>query len=421
MRCTSAISSTMLSVSLLVVTAPAFSETKPANRRGNAVTSEMQSVVKGNNAFAMDLYAKLAEQGKNIFYSPYSISTALAMTYGGARGETARQMAGTLHFTMGQAAIHPAFGTLIEDLNASGRRGDQRMFELVVANAIWCQTGFPFQADFKDLVKAHYSAGLNDVDFAEATEQARQTINAWVAEQTKDKIKDLIARGLLDAMTRLVLTNAIYFKSSWAGQFTKRATRDQAFHLAAGGDVIVPMMHQVQRMGYMEGDGFQMVEIPYAEHLLSMLVLLPVETSGLSEFEKTLTADKLDRWLKAMKDRRIELFLPRFKSTSQFSLSKVLKAMGMSDAFSPIAADFSGMTTVQKLFISEVIHKAYVDVNEEGTEAAAATAVVMKAGSAAPRLEEPVIFRADHPFVFIIRHRQTGSILFVGRLADPKT
>jgi len=216
-----------------------------------------------------------------------------------------------------------------------------------------------------------------------------------------------------------VLTNAIYFKSNWAEPFPKRATRDQPFHLAAGGDVTVPMMHQVQRMGYMEGDGFQMVEMPYVGHQLSMLVMLPRKTSGLPEFERTLTADTLDQWLKAVRNRRVDLFLPRFKTTSQFNLSKVLKAMGMRDAFSPDAADFSGMTTAQRLFISEVIHKAYVDVNEEGTEAAAATAVGMKA-SAMPRPEEPVVFRADHPFMFIIRHRQTGSILFAGRLANPK-
>jgi serpin B len=392
---------------------------KPAERQGNVVTPEMQTLVKGNNAFAMDLYTRLTEQDKNIFYSPYSISTALAMTYGGARGETASQMAGALHFTMVQEKTHPAFGELIKDLNTGGGRGDRRMFELVVANAIWCQTGYPFQPDFQDLVKTHYGAGLNEVDFAKATEQARQTINAWVARQTKDKIKDLIARGMLDAMTRMVLTNAIYFKSNWAEQFTKRATRDQPFHLAAGGDVTVPMMHQVQRMGYMEGDGFQLVEIPYVGHQLSMLVMLPRKTSGLPEFERTLTADTLDQWLKAVRNRRVDLFLPRFKTTSQFNLSKVLKAMGMRDAFSPSAADFSGMTTAQKLFISEVIHKAYVDVNEEGTEAAAATAVVMKT-TGMPRPEEPVVFRADRPFVFIIRHRQTGSILFVGRLVNPK-
>ncbi len=416
---TSATGLVTLSIFSLGVTTPVLSQMKPAEHQGNVVTPEMETLVKGNNAFAMDLYTRLTEQDKNIFYSPYSISAALAMTYGGARAETAKEMASTLHFTMGQAGTHPAFGKLIADLNAGGGRGDRRMFELVVANAIWCQTGCPFEPAFRNLVKTHYGAGLNDVDFAQATEQARQTINAWVARQTKDKIKDLIARGMLDAMTRMVLTNAIYFKSNWAEPFTKRATRDQPFHLAAGGDVTVPMMHQVQRMGYMEGDGFQMVEMPYVGHQLSMLVMLPRKTSGLPEFERTLTADTLDQWLKAVRNRRVDLFLPRFKTTSQFNLSKVLKAMGMRDAFSPDAADFSGMTTAQRLFISEVIHKAYVDVNEEGTEAAAATAVGMKA-SAMPRPEEPVVFRADHPFMFIIRHRQTGSILFAGRLANPK-
>jgi serpin B len=220
-------------------------------------------------------------------------------------------------------------------------------------------------------------------------------------------------------MTRMVLTNAIYFKSNWAEQFEKSATRDGPFHLAAGGDVTAAMMHQQHRMNYMEGDRFQMVEIPYLGHQFSMLVFLPREVTGLAEFEKTLNADDLDKWLKSVRFRKVELFLPRFKTTSQFSLSTVLKAMGMTDAFSPGTADFSGMTTAEKMFISEVIHKAYVDVNEEGTEAAAATAVAML-GTAMPRPEEPVVFKADHPFVYLIRHRMTGSILFVGRLVDPK-
>jgi serpin B len=404
---------------VLVLAAPAMPQMKPAPRQGAKVTSDMDALVKGNNAFAMDLYARLIEGDKNLFCSPYSISTALAMTYGGARGQTAEQMARILHFAIDPAKLHPAFGTLIEDLNTSGKRGNYRMFELVVANAIWCQSGYPFQPAFQELVKAHYGAGLNQVDFEKATERARQTINAWVARQTNDKIKDLIAAGMLNEMTRMVLTNAIYFKSNWADQFEKEATRDEPFHLEGNQDVTVPMMHQQHRMNYMEGDRFQMVEIPYLGHQLSMVVLLPRREAGLAEFEKTLTADSLDKWLDALKSRKVDLSLPRFKTTSQFNLSKMLQAMGMRDAFSPANADFSGMTAAEKMFIGLVIHKAYVDVNEQGTEAAAATAVGM-VGTAMPPPEEPVSFKADHPFVYMIRHRMTGSILFVGRLANPK-
>ena len=387
--------------------APQKEEPKPKDDR--------TAVVEGNSAFALDLYAKLKEQEGNLFFSPFSISTALAMTHTGARSETAAQMEKVLHFDIGQERLHPAFKALIEDLNARQQKGG---YELSVANALWGQRGYGFLMEFLDLTVDNYGAGLREVDFVGDTEGARQTINGWVEKETREKIKNLIPPGVLDALTRLVLTNAIYFKGDWAAQFDKEATHDAPFTLLDGKKVEVPMMRQTEKFGYMETEGFQALELPYVKDELSMIVLLPRKVDGLAELEKSLTAENLAKWLPELRKRRVIVELPKFKMTSQFSLAKVLRSMGMTDAFSLPPADFSGMNGKKDLFISAVIHKAYVDVNEEGTEAAAATGVVMQL-TAAPT--PPVLFRADHPFLFLIRDNRSGSILFLGRMINPKT
>ena len=372
-----------------------------------------KTLISGNSAFALDLYAKLREQEGNLFFSPYSISTALAMTYAGARANTERQMAQVLHFDLPQEKLHPAFRKLIERMNAQGKESG---YQLSVANALWAQKDYQFLRAFLNTTTTNYGAGLKQVDFVKATEAARKTINDWVEKRTEGKIKQLIKPGILGALTRLVLTNAIYFKGNWERQFEKKDTRDSPFTVARDKEVAVPMMSQKGQFAYGETERVQFVELPYVENELSMIILLPKELDGLADLERSLTPRGLKEWLEGLSKKDVVVEVPRFKLTTQFRLKEVLTAMGMTDAFSVKLADFSGMTGDRDLFISAVIHKAFVDVNEEGTEAAAATAVVMKL-RAAPM--PPKVFRADHPFLFLIRDNQSGSILSMGRVVNP--
>jgi serpin B len=384
-------------------------------------------VVQGNNEFALALFARLRENQGNLFFSPYSISTALAMTYAGARGQTETQMAKVLHFptlagekvppepVMQEGQFHSAFGVVVKDLNQRAKKGN---YELAVANALWGQKGYKLLNDFLRLIETEYGGRLTEVDFVTATESARKTINAWVEEKTKDKIKELLKPGVLDTMTRLVLTNAIYFKGDWARQFKKDRTKQSPFTLASGEKVDAPMMNQTGEFRYMKAEDFQALELPYVDNELSMIILLPKETDALPKFEKTLNLEDFSQWLDRLHRREVIVSVPKFKMTSQFSLASVLTSMGMADAFSATAADFSGITGGRDLFISAVIHKAYVDVNEEGTEAAAATGVTMRLTSVGPT--QTPVFRADHPFLFLIRDNHSGSILFIGRLMNPQ-
>jgi serpin B len=370
-------------------------------------------VVEGNTDFAIDLYRELKDTKGNLFFSPYSISTALAMTYAGARENTARQMADVLHFPSGQKEVHPAFGHLETLLNEIQTKGD---IHLNVANSLWPQEGYPFLEEYLVLVKKYYGVVITPLDYQRAAEKARKIINQWVEEKTKDKIKNIIPPGVLDALTRLVLVNAIYFKGNWANPFDEKWTKDDTFYLLSGRTIRTPLMAQKRLFAYGEEEFLQVLELPYEGKGLSMIVLLPEEKDGLPQLEKQLTAGNLRMWTSRLRKQKVKVFLPRFKMTSQFSLSKTLAAMGMRDAFNPNKADFSGMDgRLNWLYIGAVIHKAFVDVNEEGTEAAAATAVVMRIKMA----PQPPTFRADHPFIFLIRENSTGSILFLGRVMDP--
>ena len=396
----------------------------------------------GNNCFALQLYQKLQGEKGNLFFSPYSISTALAMTYAGARGRTQEQMAQALCFPTSKEVVQKlaearaplspedfarAFSEIIRDLNARGGKGKgtpgakdrvrEPAYELRVANALWGQQDFEFLPSFAKLVEDQYAGHLERVNFVQAAGKARRTINAWVERQTNGKIKDLIGPGLLDSMTRLVLTNAVYFKGTWASQFKKDGTQDESFTLLDGGKVQVSMMNQQARFGYGEADSLQVLEMPYVGQELSMVVLLPKESAGLGDLEKTLTAENVSKWLSGVHKQEVIVAVPKFKMTHKFNMGAVLQAMGMTDAFSP-QADFSGMTGRRDLFISAVVHQAYVDVNEEGTEAAAATGVTMKLTSIAPG--RVPVFRADHPFLFLNRDIRSGSILFLGRMTNPK-
>jgi len=395
----------LIAVTLFTLTAPAVSKGDPA-----------ATLAKDNGNFAFSLYGALRQEKGNLFFSPYSISTALAMTYLGARGATATEMAKTLRFTLDPGALHPAFGSLIKDLNA---RGSKDTYQLVVANRLWGQKGYKFLKGFLDEEQKCYGSSLETVDFKGNTEAARVTINTWVEKQTRDKIKDLIAKGLLNSATRLVLTNAIYFKSAWEEEFLEAFTKKEPFFTGKTGKVQANLMHRTENFAYGKSDLFEVAEIPYQRGELSMVVVLPRKIDGLADVEKSLTYEKLNGVMAKMSSAKLDLALPKFKTTSTFSLGETLKKMGMKSAFTFGPADFSGMDGTKTLYISEVVHKAFVDVNEKGTEAAAATAVTMRAGSAAPMAEKIIPFKVDHPFIFLIRDVKTGSILFMGRIQDP--
>ena len=391
----------------------------------NVAASDLADLVDGNSAFAFDLYQVIREdeENDNFFYSPYSISLALAMTYAGARGETEQQMADTLHFILSQDRLHPAFNGL--DL-ALARRGegaegkDGEGFRLNIVNALWGQEDadnkhpYEFLSEFLDVLAENYGAGLRPLDFVNAPEESRVTINDWVSDQTEGRIEDLIPQGVIDALTRLVLTNAIYFNAAWAQPFEEDQTADGTFYLLDGSEVTVPMMRQTESFGYAEGEGYQAVELPYDGWELSIVILLP-QAGEFEAFEGSLDAERVHGIVKDLAYRQVALAMPKFEFESDFGLADALAAMGMPDAFTE-AADFSGMTGSRDLFIADVIHKAFVSVDEAGTEAAAATAVVM-AELAMP--EEPVEITVDRPFVFLIRDIETGAVLFVGRVVNP--
>ena len=377
-------------------------------------TPAQTAVADANNAFALDLYGQLRKRPGNLFFSPESISTAFAMAYAGARGDTAAQMAATLHFTLPPDRLHPAMGVLLTDLNAA-----HPGYQLHVADALWAEKDFNFLDDYLKLTAANYGAGFNRVDFKGASEAARSTINQWVDEKTENKIKDLLPPGSVTSATRLVLTNAIYFKGDWQDQFNKASTQDEDFHLSASQTVKTPLMHIEERFGYFDAGPYQLLDIPYKSRELSMVVFLPKDSAGLPALEKSLTAASVQKSLDQLRgSAKVILSLPKFKMTQQFELENTLSDLGMSLAFQPTAADFSAMTGKKDFWISAAIHKAYIDVNEEGTEAAAATAIVMRSMAMARELP-PVVFRADHPFVFLIRDNRSGAILFMGRVSDP--
>jgi serpin B len=392
---------------------------KPRVTAPQASQGDSEAQVEGNSGFAFDLYQALRDKDGNLFYSPYSISLALAMTYAGARGETEKQMADTLHFVLPQDRLHRTLNSLDIELasRGEGAKGkDEKGFRLNVVNAIWGQKDYKFLSEFLDTLAQNYGAGLRILDFVKAPEDSRITINDWVSEQTEGRIKDLIPQGAIDSLTRLVLTNAIYFNAAWQFPFNENSTQDGTFHLFDGTEVTVPMMKQTETYGYTDGDGYQAVELLYDGRELSMVILLP-QMGQFEAFEGSLNSQQVTSIIENLEHGRVILTMPKFEFESEFSLSETLGVMGMPVAFSG-QADFSGMTGNRELFIKEVIHKAFVSVDEAGTEAAAATAVIMPA-SMPPG--EPVEVIIDRPFIFLIRDIETGALLFVGRVVDPST
>ena len=381
-----------------------------------SVTDDAKDVAEASNQFAFDLYQQARKSDGNLFLSPASVSTALAMTYAGAAGDTEQEMASVLHFDRNQNT-HDGFSTLLELLNSTG---DRNGYSLSTANRLWGVADYPFEEAFLKLTGDKYRAKLQTVDFGQP-EEARKEINKWVERQTREKITDLIPPGILKTDTRLVLTNAIYFQSGWSSEFSTKATKKAPFKITETDEIDVLTMQQTEDFPYAEDADVQVLSMPYRGHELSMVVILPKKIDGLAELEKNLTNVQFVEWMKTLQnDRPVETYLPKSRMRTALMLSKALKSMGMSSAFSD-NANFSAMSKSEGLKISEVIHQAFVDVDEKGTEAAAATAVVMAPTSAAvPREpQKPVVFRADHPFLFMIRDNRTGAILFMGRMLQP--
>lgn len=380
--------------------------------------SHLTELVAGNNAFAFDLYQAIHEQPGNLFYSPYSISSALAMTYAGARGETEQQMAETLHYTLPGDELHPAFNALQQALGSRSEKADDEgkpVFQLNVANAIWGQIGFAFRDAYLNTLAQHYAAGLQLLDFVEQPEAARAIINDWVSDATEGKIEDLVPASAIHPTTRLVLTNAIYLNALWELPFMTSQTKDAPFILLDGSQVTVPMMHRTSTYAYAEGDGWQAIELPYMDAPVSMLVLLPAE-GQFGEFERRLDAERVNVILEQLESQDVTLAMPKFTYESALDLTTTLSEMGMPAAFSNAEADFSGITGDRSLFISDVRHKAFVSIDERGTEAAAATMVEIPV-SGEP--ETTVEMTINRPFVFLIRDNEAGTLLFVGRVVDP--
>lgn len=377
-----------------------------------ASSDDVSSAVNASNQFALELYSELEDGDGNIFFSPWSISTALAMAYEGSRGQTKEEIRSVFHFQDDDSIRRSSFAAIHSRLNVDAD------YKLRTANALWVQENYRLLDEYTGTVEEYYGGEAVNVDFAQDTEGARKTINDWVEEKTDNKIRDLFPQGSLNPMTRLVLTNAIYFKGNWVKKFDESETRDEEFRIRKDSVAQVPMMRRTDReaeFNYTETDELQVLEMFYEGEELSMLVLLPKE-NDLTSLEKSLTLEKLNQWREQLKEQRVNVFMPKFTFDSRYSLNKNLKELGMPSAFTENVADFSGIDGTKNLFIQGVIHQAFVDVNEEGTEAAAATGVAIGVESIGPRIP---IFRADHPFIFIIQERKTGNILFLGRVVDP--
>jgi serpin B len=376
---------------------------------------DVYRLAQDNSAFAFDLYHQLSGSEGNLFFSPYSISTALAMTYGGARGETATQMAQALHFSSPQDKVPSAFAQLAGQLNAA--QGADKV-TLAIANSLWPSDRYKFLDDYIGLLKNDYGTSLSPLDYTKP-EAARGIINQWVEDKTKDKIMDLIGPGVLTPDTKLTLVNAIYFYGKWESVFQPKNTEESNFQVSPDKTEDVPMMWQKARFPYADLGSLQVLELPYQGAELSMLIVLPKLTDGLNALETGLSQKTLTGWTDKLAKTKVNVLLPKFKMTwGTEDLSHQLQSLGMKDAFDRNIANFTGMDgDPHGLYIGAVLHKAFIDVKEEGTEAAAATAVMMLPG-AAPEVEP--VFQADHPFLFLIQDNKTGTILFMGRLIDPK-
>ena len=385
----------------------------------------IQEVVNANNQFAFDLYSELAKTEKeNIFYSPYSISAALAMTYEGAKGKTAEEIKEVFHFPE-TSVLRPNYAAIYNKINENNKE-----YQLSTGNALWVQQDYLLLNDYSEAVERYYGGKASNVDFIKETEKSRQTINSFIEEQTNNKVKELIPAGQVDPLTRLVITNAIYFKGTWEWEFDKSDTRDKNFYITPENVVKTPMMYMDSdkaTFNYADLEKLQILELPYKGDKISMLILLPKQGEAY-DYEKgekitynynlediELSSEKLNEYKSEMQETKLSaIYLPKFKFDTKYFMVSTLSEMGMPTAFS-MQADLSGIDGSQNLYIQNVIHQAFVQVDEKGTEAAAATSIMIGIKSAMPSN----VFRADHPFIFIIQEKETGNILFMGRMTDP--
>jgi serpin B len=414
-----------------------------ADDRG-ATIEGVKEVVNANNQFSVDLYSKINQETEdNIFFSPWSISTAVAMAYEGAREDTASEIQDVFYFPEEDSLRRSSYASMLNTLNKAGGE-----YKLSTANAIWLQEDYPFLDTYKDTINNYYLGEVKNLDFVNNPSGASSKINNWVSRNTNNKIPKIVSPGMFNSLTRAVLTNAIYFKGKWEHQFDKKDTKPEDFTLESGDKIKVPMMRLTDEeldFNYAESDGVQILEMPYKGDKISMLVLLPrtemserlkdqieyqyqleygplgkekaeIFTSNMTHLESILSEEKLQEWRGKLRPQSVYIYMPKYKFETTYSLTDYLKDMGMSIPFTLGAANFSGMDGTDLLYIDEVLHKAYIDVYEEGTEAAAATAIMIGCMAAGPSFIE---FRADHPFIFIIQETETGNILFMGKVNDP--
>ena len=373
-----------------------------------------RDVIEANNRFAINLYSQYKSEEGNIFFSPFSISTAMAMVYEGAEGKTAKEIKSVFGFPKYDNSRRNQYSNLLSEINKKDKE-----YALKTANALWAEQDFHFLDEYLTTVEKYYGGKTTNLDFKNEWEASRLIINNWVEDKTNDKIKDLLPEGVINPGTRLVLTNAIYFKAKWLTQFDADKTSDEYFRVNPDKSIKVPMMQptsQKSTFNYTQNKDLQILEMPYAGEDLSMLILLPLD-DDIEALENSFTIEKLTEWKKSLRKRRVNIYIPKFKFETKYFMIYTLSNLGMPTAFTN-SADFSGMTGTKDLKIDKVIHQAFIEVNEEGTEAAAATGVVMGIKTS---LRPPTpIFKADHPFIFIIQHNETGNILFMGRVSNPK-
>ena len=371
-----------------------------------------RDVIEANNRFAINLYSQYKSEEGNIFFSPFSISTAMAMVYEGAEGKTAKEIKSVFGFPKYDNSRRNQYSNLLSDINKKDKE-----YALKTANALWAEQDFQFLDEYLTTVEKYYGGKTTNLDLINEPEASRLIINNWVEDKTNDKIKDLLPEGVIDADTRLVLTNAIYFKAKWLIQFDADKTSDENFRVNPDKRIKVPMMQptsQKSTFNYTQNKDLQILEMPYAGEDLSMLILLPLD-DDIEALENSFTIEKLTEWKKSLRKRRVKIYIPKFKFETKYFMKNTLSDLGMPTAFT-YSADFSGMTGKKNLIIDKVIHQAFIEVNEEGTEAAAATGIGIKRTSMPPPTP---IFKADHPFIFLIHQKDTGNILFMGRVSNP--
>lgn len=383
---------------------------------------EILTLANDNNQFASAFYQEIRHKEGNLIFSPFSLSLALAMTLSGAETSTEEDMLSALQFSLPEPKVHPAFNALLLAIESSEEQKAEEMegsvFQLNIANSIWGQSDYAFNPAFLDVLAQNYGAGMNLVDYKTDPEGARVAINNWIGDETQEKIQDLIPPGTLSALTRLVLANAIYFNGSWRNPFEKNSTQQTPFFLLDGAEITVDMMKLFRKnIPYGKGDAYQAVQLPYLSPDFVMTLIVPDE-GEFNQFEEELSAEMIEEIIiRLTSSQPVDLQMPKFDFEASIDARGPLSNLGMSEAFDPDQADYSGITEVEGLYISDVLHKATITVDEDGTEAAAATVVIVTAKAAEP--EEPISLIINRPFIFLIQHKPTGSILFMGRVLQP--